>query len=170
LADGDDNELRYTAKDVQSMMKNPKAYHLGDELKRKKICYFIDKYVTRLYGSRHIQSWAAKNKNKTIFDLIKISDLAYTVAVVENSHETWEKLLQHRHLSGDKGQHIWEGEQEESSTKKTPKFTKRAGKKREYNTSGWNHEGIKFYNKVCGEWKTLASENKDGAWEQLEAE
>jgi hypothetical protein len=26
------------------------------------------------------------------------------------------------------------------------------------------------YNKVCGEWKTLASENKDGEWEQLEAE
>ena len=105
------------------MMNNPKAYHLGDELKRKKICYFIDMYVKRLYGSRHIQSWAAKNKNKTIFDVIKISDLAYTVAVVENSHEIWEKLLQHRHLSGDEGQHIWEGEREESSTKKTPKFT-----------------------------------------------
>ncbi len=103
MADGDENELQYTAKDVQSMMQNPKAYHLGDELKRKKICYFIDKYVTRLYGSRHIQFLAAKNKNKTIFDSIKISDLAYTVSVVENSHEIWEQLLQHRDLSGDKG-------------------------------------------------------------------
>jgi hypothetical protein len=54
--------------------------------------------------------------------------------------------------------------------KKTPKFTKRARKKREYNTSGWNYEGVQFFNTVCGEWKTLASKNKEGAWEQLEAE
>ncbi len=148
------------------MMKNPKAYyHLGDELKRKKICYFINKYVTRLYGSRHIQQWSAKNKNRTIFELIKMSDLAYTVAVIENSHKIWEQLLEHQHLLGEEGQQIWEGEQEESLTKKTPKFTKSAVKKREYNIQGWNHEGIHFFNKVCDEWKKLVSENKEGAWE-----
>jgi hypothetical protein len=87
LADGDHNELRYMAKDVQTMMKNPKVFYLRDQMNRKKICYFINKYVTRLYGSRHIQLWATKNRNKTIFDLIKMSDLAYTVAVIENSHE-----------------------------------------------------------------------------------
>jgi hypothetical protein len=91
LADGDHNELRYMAKDVQTMMKNLKVFHLGDEMNRKKICYFIGKYVTRLYGPHHIQLWAAKNQNKTIFDLIKISGLAYTVAVIENSHEIWEQ-------------------------------------------------------------------------------
>jgi hypothetical protein len=47
-------------------------------------------------------------------------------------------------------------------SKKTPKFTKRAGKKKEYNTSGWNHEQIHFFNKVCNKWKKLASENKGG--------
>jgi hypothetical protein len=36
LADGDQNELRYTAKDVQTMMRNPKVFHLGDEMNRKK--------------------------------------------------------------------------------------------------------------------------------------
>ncbi len=51
-----------------------------------------------------------------------------------------------------------------------PKFTKRAVKKREYNTSGWNHQRIHFFNKVCGEWKKLASKNKKGTWEHLEAE
>jgi len=65
---------------------------------------------------------------------------------------------------------IWEGEQAELSTKKTPKFTKKAGKKREYNASGWNHQGIIFYNKVWDEWKRLASENKDQTWEKLESE
>jgi hypothetical protein len=73
LKDGNQNELRYT-KDVQNMMKNPKVYHLQDEVSRKKICYFINKYVTRLYGSQHITLWAAKNKNRTIFELVTMSD------------------------------------------------------------------------------------------------
>jgi hypothetical protein len=103
LADGDHNELRYTVKDVQTMMKNPKVFHLGDERNRKKIRYFIDKYVTRLYGSCHIQLWAAKNQNKTIFDLIKISNLACTVAVIENSHEIWEQCNERQNVSSKIG-------------------------------------------------------------------
>ncbi len=64
----------------------------------------------------------------------------------------------------------WEREQEELLTKKTPKFTKKAGKKRLCNTSGWNHEGVFFYNKVWDEWKRLASENKNQTWQKLESE
>jgi hypothetical protein len=37
LADGDHNELQYTAKDVQTMIKNPKVFHFGNEMNRKKI-------------------------------------------------------------------------------------------------------------------------------------
>ncbi len=151
LAEGaQQNELQYT-KEVHNMTKNPKERHLRGELNRKKICYFIDKYVTKLYGSRHITWWAAQNKNKTIFDLVTMSDLAYMDAVIENGHEGWDQLNEHQHVLGEEGQQIWEGEQEESSTKKTPKFTKKAGKKREYNASGWNHQGIIFYNKVRDE-------------------
>jgi hypothetical protein len=98
-----------------------------------------------------------------------MSDLAYTVAVIKNRHEIWDQLNEHQHLLGEERRQIWEGEQEESSTKKTPKFTKKAGKKREYNASGWNHQGIIFYNKVQDEWKRLASENKDQTWEKLES-
>jgi hypothetical protein len=54
LADGDHNELQYMAKDIQTMKKNPQVFHLGDERNRKKICYFIDKYEVRLYGSCHV--------------------------------------------------------------------------------------------------------------------
>jgi hypothetical protein len=49
----------------------------------------------------------------------------------------------------------------ESSTKKTPKFMKKAGKKREYYT----YEGVYLFNKVRNEWKRLASENKEQTWE-----
>jgi hypothetical protein len=64
---------------------------------------------------------------------------------------------------GDEGLQRWGGEELESSVKKTPKVTEKVGKKR-------NHEGIHFYNKVCDEWKRLASEDKEQMWEQLEAE
>ena len=58
-----------------------------------KVCRFIDKYVTRIYGTRVVSTWFAKNEGRTIFDLITMSDLAYTVAVVENGHETWDEMI-----------------------------------------------------------------------------
>jgi hypothetical protein len=116
------------------MMKNPKVSHLQDELNRKKTCYFINKYVTGFYGSDHITLWAAKNKNRTIFDLVTMSDLAYTVAVIKNGHEIWEQLNENRNSSGEGGLQGWGEEEFKTSTKKTPKFMKKAGKKREYNT------------------------------------
>ncbi len=131
LVDCNQNELQYR-KSVQNMMKNPKVYRLQDELNRKKICYFIDKYVTRLYGSHHITSWAAKNKNRTIFDLVTMSDLAYTVAVIKNGHETWKQLKENQNPLGERGGQEWGGEEFKSSTKKTTKFTKKTGKKRKY--------------------------------------
>ncbi len=102
--------------------------------------------------------------------MIKISDLAYTVAVIENSHEIWEQCNEGQNISSKIGRERWERDQEKLLTKKTPKFTKRAGKKRECNKSGRNHEGIHFFIKVCNKWKKLASKNQKGTWEQLEAE
>jgi hypothetical protein len=100
------------------MMKNPKAMHLKDELKRKRICSFIDKFVTRMYGSCHIASWMAMNKNKTIFDLVTISDMAYMVVVIENGHEFWEHFHENQLLSpGEEGRQRLEREQEELITK-----------------------------------------------------
>jgi hypothetical protein len=110
--------------DVQNMMKNSKVMHVKDKLNRKKICSFIDKNVTRMYGSRHITSWAAMNKNKTIFDSVTFLDMAYMVAVIKNEHEVWEQLHENQILSpGEEGQQRWEREQEELLTRKTPKFT-----------------------------------------------
>jgi hypothetical protein len=111
-------------------------------------------------------------RTKTYFDLISISDLACTVAVIENGHEIWKQITETQNSLAKEGQLAlrWGGEQEESSTKKTSKFTKKAGRKREYNISGWSYEGINFYNKLRDKWKRIASENKDQAWEKLEAE
>ncbi len=84
---------------------------------------------------------------------------------MKKGREIWEQCNEGQNVSSEIGRERWERDQEESSTKKTPKFTKRAGKKREYNLPGWNHEGIHFFNKVCNKWKKLASENKEDTWE-----
>ncbi len=76
------------------MMKYPTVYKLMLEENRLKICRFTYKYVTKFYGSCHITSWVAKNKNKTIFDLITVSDSAYSVAVIENGHEIWDQIAE----------------------------------------------------------------------------
>jgi hypothetical protein len=105
-----------------------------------------------------------------MFDLVTVSDMAYTVVMVKNGHEFWEKLHENQLISpGEEEQQRWERKQEESWTKKTPKFIKKAEKKRQCNTSGWNHEGIFFYNKVWDEWKRQASENKDHTLQKLES-
>jgi hypothetical protein len=51
-----------------------------------------------------------------------MSDIAYTVAVIENRHETWDEMI-------DTSEGM-------DSPKKTTKFTKREGLKRENNTAG----------------------------------
>ena len=48
----------------------------------------MDKYVSGLYGSRPIINWIAKNKGKHILDMVTMSDIAYTVAVIENTYES----------------------------------------------------------------------------------
>ena len=71
-----------------------------------------------------VSEWFTKNKGKTVFDMITRSDVAYTVAVIENGHKKWYEL---KYRNGS--------DRHEESPKKT-KFTKRGGSKREYNTTG----------------------------------
>jgi hypothetical protein len=84
-----------------------------------------------------------------------MSDIAYTVAVIENGHERWDESK-----NGSDG--------DEELPRKT-KFTKRGGIKGVHNTTGWSQEGIEFYNKVWEGWKKLSGYNKFGVWEKLES-
>ena len=82
--------------------------------------------------------------------MITISDIAYTVAVLENSHEVWDQDYKKMRMS------MVEWAQYRTSDNYTStklKFTDRRGRKREYCDSGWSKEGIDFYNGVCQQWK-----------------
>jgi hypothetical protein len=79
--------------DVHKMFNKPKKTHLFDKENRMKLCQFIEKYVIRLYGTYAVSAWLAKYKEKTIFNMITMSNFAFTVAVVENRHETWDEMM-----------------------------------------------------------------------------
>ena len=55
------------------------------------VCRFMDKYVTGLYGTRSIVNWITKRKGKNFLDMVTMSDIAYTLAVIENSYEAWDE-------------------------------------------------------------------------------
>ena len=124
-------------------MMRPIYYHLSDILNRQKIHCFVDKYVTKLYGLRQITSWASTHKKMPTFDMITMSDIAYTVAVIENGHKLWDQVPNpaterpSSESTVEEGMRIIREAQEQSPKKKVPKFTKKAGKKKEYNVSGW---------------------------------
>ena len=123
-------------------MMRPRYFHLSDKLNRQTICHFVDKYVTELYGLRQIISWASTHKKMPIFDMITMSDIAYTVAMIENGHKLWDKMPNpaterpSSESTVEEGMRIIREAQEQSPKKKVPKFAKKAGKKREYNVSG----------------------------------
>jgi len=111
----------------------------------------MDKYMSGLYVSHSISNWITKNKGKHFLDMVTMSDMAYTVAVIKNSYEAWDE----EHAIDN----AVEGEEQEvyRRPQKTVKmkFTNRVGKKRQCNMSGWSTDGIHFYNSVRASWRAL---------------
>ena len=109
----------------------------------------------------------SKKKGYTFFDLMTISDIAYTVAVLENSHEVWDEEYKKKRMSGVE----WaQYRTSDGYTSSKPKFTDRKGRKREYCDSGWSKEGTDFYNGVYQRWKVIAFKNNVRVWSSLEEE
>ena len=53
----------------------------------------MDKYVLGLHGSCSIINWITTNKAKYFLDMVTMSDIAYTVAVIKNSYDAWDEVL-----------------------------------------------------------------------------
>lgn len=131
------------------------------------VCRFMDKYVTGLYGSRSIINWITKNKGKHFLDMVTMSDIAYTVAVIENSYAAWDE--EHEINNAERHEQQEEVYRRPQKTVKT-KFTNRVGKKRQCNMSGWSADGIQFYNKVRDSWRALSLDQSNPTWSMLEEE
>jgi hypothetical protein len=123
----------------------------------------MDKYVSGLYGSRSIIKWITKNKGKYFLDMVTMSDIAYTVAVIENSYEAWDEEHEIQNAGEGEEPEVYQRPQKMVKTK----FTNRVGKKRQCNMSGWSTDGIQFFNRVRESWRDLS---KDSTWTMLEEE
>ena len=75
----------------------------------------------------------SKKKGSTFFDLMTMSVFAYTLAGLENSYEVWDQEFEKEKMSKTD----WEDyTMSKDYIQKTPKYTDRKGKKREYCDSG----------------------------------
>lgn len=136
--------------------------------KKQIVCHVVEWYVTRLFGVRAMQAWSNKNKGLHFFQMFTMSDVAYTLAVIDNDYAAWDKI--HKKSSRQ--------DLDEDSTRNRDgnkrcvkgKYTSHSGSKRQYSHSGWNQDGMDFYNWVKMGWKKLSSENADEVWTELEEE
>ncbi len=77
-------------KDVQELLVQPRESMIVDRGNKLTIFAFVVKFVSRIHGIHMINKWLSKKKGSTFFDLMIMSDIAYTVAVLENSYEVWD--------------------------------------------------------------------------------
>ncbi len=81
------------------MLVCPKEFKIIEEGYKLTIFAFVAKFVSRIYGIRMINTWLSKKKGSTFFDLMTLSDIAYTVAVLENSYEVWDQEYKKKRMS-----------------------------------------------------------------------
>jgi hypothetical protein len=97
MLDKDVAEINY--KDVRELLVPPKEFKIIGEGYKLTIFAFVAKFVSRIYGICMINMWLSKKKGPTFFDLMTISDIAYTVAVLENSYEVWGQEYKKKRMS-----------------------------------------------------------------------
>jgi hypothetical protein len=83
---------------MRDLLVNPTPLQLMDKQSKDKIFYFLAKFVSRLYGTRTIAKWMSKKKGASFFDMITMLDIAYTIAVVENSYEYWDQCFELKNM------------------------------------------------------------------------
>jgi hypothetical protein len=101
LLDKDLAEIDY--KDIQEFLVQPRELKIVDKGNKLTVFAFVAKFVSRIYGICTINTWLNKKKDSTFFDLMTMSDIAYTVAVLESSYEVWDR----RRFLGQTGSCTW---------------------------------------------------------------
>ena len=151
-----------------SNLTDPKRDMTSDETSN--IFYFIVECVVKTYGTKKISSYIERNVDSTVLDMITVSDIAYSVVVIENSGDVWEqqeylKTCDAEELEEYKNPDKLEPEEKEMYQKKTPKYTQRKGRRAGYLSSGWNNAGRHRYREIMARWRELyADEGWYSAW------
>ncbi len=86
-------------KDIQELLVCPRKFKIIEEGYKLTIFAFVAKFVSRIYRICMINTWLSKKKGSTFFDLMTIPDIAYTVAILENSYEVWDQEYKKKRMS-----------------------------------------------------------------------
>jgi hypothetical protein len=86
---------------MRDLLVNPTPLQDMDKQNKDKIFHFLAKVISHLYRTRTIAKWMSKKKGASFFDMITMSDIAYTIVVVENSYEYWDQCFELKNSSNE---------------------------------------------------------------------
>jgi hypothetical protein len=125
-----------------------------------KIFAFIVECVVKTYGWRQVGEWIEKNRGKTVLDMITVSDIAYSITIIENNGKVWDQQELIKRASAVEQEKFKNPRSvplrdREKYVKKLPKYTSRKGRKSGYLSSGWTKEGKSRFNEIRKTWTDL---------------
>jgi hypothetical protein len=107
-------------KHIQDLMTSLTPLKLMGDKNKKTVYNFVCKLVSKIDGTHSIYKWLSKRKGENFFDMITTSDIAYTVAVVENSYDYWDQCFALKNMTNIARETYLESE---GYMEKKPKFT-----------------------------------------------
>ena len=131
---------------------------------------FIAKFVVKIYGISAFRKFCMERKGKSFMDKITPSDIAFTLAVIENGREVWEQEYHMKHATEEELEKYKNPQLEEDESlrqkyiKKYPKFTSGKKQKRMYLQSCWNDEGMKYYKDALKVWTEGMADGNFKRW------
>jgi hypothetical protein len=112
--------------------------------------YFIDKYTTIVIGGqRAMDKFYKDNRNKTLFDKITASDIAYSVLVYESYVEVWKEEIQRSRACKTAK------ERKEFPMTEVLKYHVKRGTRIPLFQDGWTKEGREYYQQLCNKFRIL---------------
>ena len=130
----------------------------------EKIFNWIVNYATACYGMKDIRQKLMENQGKILLDFITTSDMAYVEAVIEDSKDQWDHIieLEDKIINDDEKKKFLKknqrdmSKQEQSKYTMTPKkFTIKQRRKNTFGRDGWSSEGKKYYKVAWAKWKQM---------------
>ena len=131
---------------------------------------FVTTIVGKLIGKRALKTKMRNNKGKSPFDIITLSDIAYSLTIIANNIDKWDQEHEILRMSSEEREK-WNNpknlpeDERKKYIKKQPRFTKKKGNKAAYKISGLNKEGTDYFRDGLGMLRSLR--RNEAYWDLL---
>jgi hypothetical protein len=145
-------------------------WHDLNEQSRKMV--FHQEYASELMGARALNKFYKKYPDKTLYDKLHSSDVAFALLILRNNQELWyHQYVQSKREHENVVQRSPEDEQEQAGDNNSncPQALwtgMKEGSKHKYLGSGWSKEGIAFYKEMKKKYEN-ETDNQKKAWNIL---